>query len=536
MSYLRRLLGLDAANLDARTGQSLESLESRAMLAADIAVSTTNVSNFFDKRSSADRVQLTVALTNVGDEAFRGRGNVEFYLSTDGTFDSGDALFATLKVPSLSAGQRKTLNLNVLEPKDVNPPNGRTALPAGNYAVIARVTGLDDNAANDVATASGAVAVNYEFGTGEGGVRVPLTIPLPDGTSITLRISGSGSGNVRNEDGRTIVTLLAGGSRSEFFITTNAKGTSTIQGLEIDDVFKRIVADKINVDGNIIINGGVGNLSVAGLSNGSLFYTATNFGFFLFQSTIFKLGNVRDAIVSTDVPINSFDVKSWIDTNGGGDLLSAPSAVSLSSGGDFQPSVSISSQSVRERLSLVNVNVKGRVSGSWRLAFGARKLQFGDVTPDYKATVGGAVDSLYVSGTYEGLFAATQINKVFVGRDMRGGTILAGAQLGSDVLLGGTGTGADTYRASTINDVQIRGSMINSLIAAGIRSTDTVFLNADDTFATGTSRIGKIQVYKDVDNSHFASPSLPARVRIKFQNNVMTSGNAAFVSTLPIMI
>ena len=536
MSYLRRLLGLDAANLAARQG--LESLEPRAMLAADLAITTTNVSNFFDKRSSADRVQLTVAISNVGDQAFRAvRGNnVEFYLSTDGTLDSGDALFATLAVPSLGIGQRKVLNLNVLEPKDVNPPGGRKALVAGNYAVIAHIPGLDSNPGNDTATANGTVGINYDFGTGEGGVRVPLTIPLPDGTSITIKINGPGAGSVRNDNWRTIVTLNAGGAGSELFITTNAKAgqTSTINGLVINDVVKRVIADKIVVNGNVTINGGLGFFSLAGLTGGALYYAATNFGFFYFQTNQFSLGNVRDAIVSTDVPINSFDVKSWIDTNGGGDLLSAPSITSLSSGGDFQPSVSISSQDSRYRLSLVNSNIKGRVSGAWRFAAGARRLQFGSVTPDFKASIAGTVDQFYVSGTDEGLFAATQINHVFITGDLRNATILSGAQLGSDVLLGGTGTAADTYAASIITDITIRGSMINSLIAAGIRSTDSTFLNVDDTFASGTSRIGKILVYKDVTNSHFVAPSIPAKVRVKYNNNLVTAGNAAFVTRLPL--
>ena len=533
MTYLHRVLGINAAGLAPARG--LEPLEPRALLAADLSISASNVSNFFDKATSADRIELSVAVTNVGDQTFRASGNVEFYLSTDGTFDSGDALFATLKLPSIILHDRKVLNLSVPEPKDVNPPDGRRALPAGSYTVIARLSGVDANPDNDVAAASGTVDVNYEFGTGEGGVRVSLTIPLPDGTNVTFRINGTGSGSVRNDNGRTIVTLNAGGAGSELFITTDAKAgqTSIINGLVINDVFDRIVADRIVVDGHVIINGGVSFFSIAGLTNGSLYYAATGFGFFLFQSTEFSLGAVRDSILSTDVPIRSLSVSGWVDTNGWGDLVSAPSAISITSAGDFQPSLALTSRNANDPYSLSEADIAGKVSGSWRLASGSRRLQVGSVTPDFIASIGGAVNDFFVEGKVEGLFAAPTINHIFVGGDIRGGTILGGAQLGNDALPGGTGAAADSFAASTIADVTVRGSVINSVIAAGLSSTDNKFLNADDTFATGSSRIGQIVIYQDLVNSYFVAPSLPDTVRVRFETALMTANNRAFVSLLP---
>lgn len=534
MNYLRRLLGLTAPESAGRG--AMEALEPRAMLAADLSLTSTNVSNFFDRRSSADRIQLNIAVTNVGTETYRNRGNVELFLSTDTTFDSDDARFATLAIPSVQVGQRRVLSVNVLEPKDVNPPSGRRALEAGTYNVIARISGLDGNAANDTVVATGTVDINYDFGTGEGGVRVPLTVPLPDGTSITLRINGTGSGSVRNDDGRTIVTLNAGGSRSELLITSNARSgqSSTINGLEINSVIKRVIADRIVVNGNVNVTGGVGFFSIGGLTSGTLLWSGTNEGFFLFSSPVVALGTVRDAIVSADVPFNSFDVRSWVDTNGGGDLLSVPSIITFSSGGDFQPSVTLTSQNDRGQFSVEKVSVRGRVSGSWRLASGVRRLEFGSATPDYTGTIGGTVEFFSVTGNFEGLIAATQINRIFVGGNIRNGRILAGAQLGNDVLLGGTGSDADSYRASVITEITVRGSVTNSLIAAGIRSTDNQFLNSDDTFATGTSRIGRIQVYREVTNSFFVAPSFPTTVRVRFNNNLPTANNPAFVTTLPI--
>lgn len=527
MKLFRRLLG---STVPAASGQAFEPLESRQLLAADLTVSLGPVTN--PLRGNTDKVQAQVIITNVGDETFRASRDsvVELYLSADNTFDpTTDVRFSTLRLSSLSRGSSKRLRLDVPEPKLLNPASG-PSLPAGTYNVIARIPGLDSNPDNDVAVGEGPVNVDYNFGQ-VGRSRVQLNLPMPDGTIINVRINGAGTGSASSIDGHTFITLNSGGSRSELLISSNARGrlTTTIDGLIINDIVKNVIANKITVNGSVIINGGVGSVSLGGLTNGSLSYAATNPGFFLFQRTTFSVGALRDAVVSTDVPIAELNVTSWIDTDGFGDRLVAPSVGVINSLGDFQPSVALSSQTPRDPFSVIAVDIKGRVSGSWNLASGVRRFQVGTVTPDFKATFGGNITDLTVRSNFEGLLAVPSIAHLRINGDLRGGTILAGTVLGDDVLLGGSGSGADNYGSSSIGDVTIRGSMVNSLIAASLNPNDGIYLNGNDSF-TGTSSIGRIQIYRELVNSTFAASRLPSTVRILFNNRVPTATNPAFIS------
>lgn len=528
MTLLNRLLGLSSA-ADAGRGVC-ESLEGRQLLAADLAVTLGPVTNPF--RGSLDRVQAQVIITNVGDESFKAPRNavVELYLSADTTFDaSTDVLFTTLRLSSISKGSSKRLRLDVPEPKLLNPASG-PALPAGSYNVIARISGLDSNPDNDVAVGSGSVNVDYDFGTRDRS-RVSLALPLADGTTITLRINGSGAGTVTTDSGHIFVTLLSGGDRSELVISSNARGrtTSTIDGLVINDVVKRVIAQKITVNGSVVINGGLASLSLGGLTNGSISYSATNFGFFLFQRNTFSLGEVRDSIISTNVPLAELHTTRWIDTDGGGDRLVAPSIGSITSLGDFQPSVTISSRTPSDNFSIITADIKGRISGSWDIAFGVRRFQSGPVTNDFRATFGGNIDTFNVNGNFEGLLAAPNINRMFVTGDLRGANVLVGTTLGNDVLLGGTGNAADSFTPGRLGDFTTRGSVINSLVAAGLNPVDNIYLNGDDTLANNSS-IGRIQIYRNLENSRFAAASIPSTVRILFNSRVSTTNNPSFLT------
>jgi hypothetical protein len=70
-------------------------------------------------------------------------------------------------------------------------------------------------------------------------------------------------------------------------------------------------------------------------------------------------------------------------------------------------------------------------------------------------------------------------------------TILAGANLGSDGLLGGTGAAADAFAAGTLGKLSVSGLISSSFIGAGVDPADGVFGNGNDTSA-GASVIKSI--------------------------------------------
>ena len=70
--------------------------------------------------------------------------------------------------------------------------------------------------------------------------------------------------------------------------------------------------------------------------------------------------------------------------------------------------------------------------------------------------------------------------------------ILAGANLGADGAVGGSGADSDTYGAGAIGSVKIAGAITSSFIGAGVDPVDQTFGNADDTLA-GTAASDSIK-------------------------------------------
>jgi hypothetical protein len=80
--------------------------------------------------------------------------------------------------------------------------------------------------------------------------------------------------------------------------------------------------------------------------------------------------------------------------------------------------------------------------------------------------------------------------------------VLAGANLGTDGKLGGTGTAADTFAAASIAKFSVKGQLANAAVAAGVNPTDGAYRDTNDTVVGGTaSRIGSISVKKSTDQS-----------------------------------
>jgi hypothetical protein len=122
-------------------------------------------------------------------------------------------------------------------------------------------------------------------------------------------------------------------------------------------------------------------------------------------------------------------------------------------------------------------------------------------------TVGGAVERAgFRFGGSLGSFTAASIARTYVSaRDSIGpititgevssSAFIAGLDLGTDALFGGTGTAADYLSAGTIGNVQIGGNFRSSDIIAGLgRGVDGFFGTTDDSVAAGRSAIGTVNI------------------------------------------
>lgn len=119
---------------------------------------------------------------------------------------------------------------------------------------------------------------------------------------------------------------------------------------------------------------------------------------------------------------------------------------------------------------------------------------------------------------------ATKIAALTVARDITDSIIMAGADLGDDHELGG---GDDTFGVGTIGAVNIGskvgavtfGNVVNSVIAAGLSTTNATLKDGDDTLLgitpTITSKIASLIVKGSADSaSYFATGKFTAKPKI----------------------
>ena len=159
------------------------------------------------------------------------------------------------------------------------------------------------------------------------------------------------------------------------------------------------------------------------------------------------------------------------------------------------------------------------------IAGGISSLSVGDI--DGSISCSGVLTNAKV-GAVSGTIAAQSIHALNVA-SMSGATILAGANLGSDGQLGGSGSAADTYSAGQILELNVNGSIATSFIGAGADPVDGVLGDGDDISAGEGSLIRRITVKKGIDAAtRFEATSLPKTVSLPAKTS--TAANANFIT------
>jgi hypothetical protein len=101
------------------------------------------------------------------------------------------------------------------------------------------------------------------------------------------------------------------------------------------------------------------------------------------------------------------------------------------------------------------------------------------------------------------IVSASQIAN-FAAASMNGAIVLAGANLGSDGLLGGSGPAQDSFAAGTISVLRVLGPISASFIGAGVDPVDGVFGNGNDTSA-GTGLVKSVSAASADSTTRFES-------------------------------
>ena len=126
------------------------------------------------------------------------------------------------------------------------------------------------------------------------------------------------------------------------------------------------------------------------------------------------------------------------------------------------------------------VNV-GNITGVFRAAGSINSL----VSANVSGTVscGGTLGAIHLAGVTGTVAAGQRIRSLNVG-SLTGATVLAGADLGANGVLGG---GDDAFAAGSITLITVRGQISTSFVGAGINPTDGVFGNGNDQLIGGTA-------------------------------------------------
>lgn len=498
----------------------------------DYSISLSAVQNPYDSRDRREELRTTATIRNVGDVVYRGRGTIEYYFSTDGTLDTAaDFLFHTQDVDALpTRGRSKDFRLDIAEPKLINPPAPLRAVPAAEYQVIARLvladSAFDTNADNNAAPGSGVVDVDYLFGRVGERDNVQITTTLSNGTEATFAIDRVGIGRVSMVDGRMVVEVANTELNASLLIRTARNAVVPISQIILTSAMQAFKAPNSVITGSIIVDDMVREIIVGGMSG------LINLGVNRLRGLSMNLGNVNDLVINSNAVISDLNVNSWRNTDASPDSIIAPTVSRISSGGDFDANVTTSRRNSNSH-SIDHARVGGAARGIWNVDIGMETFEAGSTGAGFRANVDGPLTNLLINGNFGGIFAAQEFGQIRVTRDMIGGTILAGADLGNDAALGGTGVNADTFATSFIDSVDIRGSMVNSIVASGLRTTDATLLDDDDTFApNGPSRIRSVQVRRSMDSSSSFVAEQFQNARIA-NRDVDIQNDARFVLTLP---
>lgn len=495
------------------------------MLAADLGVALGTVAV-----SSRGVVSVPTTLTNTGDAAYKAGGSINYFLSADQTLDSTDALWLSRDLPRINAGGTRTVRVQANAPAQLIADGDHGAVPAGNYYIIAQIDPSDDAAnsdtTNDVAASTTTVGVTYQFGS-VNGKRMDLTVGLGDGATATFHLDGPGTGTLAVDSaGNISLTLANTTTRSSVSVRTSRRADITLSSVTVNGSLDRLSLDRIDIDGNLTITGSVRSITAGDITGGTVSIGAAS------RSMDLWLGDLTDVSITSASAIRTLVVGSWVDSDASQDALTAPSIGKLASLGDFDANVEITGNGTSATAStLGGVTINGAANGTWSITGKAGDLIFRSTSDGFGINVTRSLRSFVVVDDATGTVAASSVTKVDIRGDADGLTVLAGANLGTDAALGGSGAGADAFAAGTIGSITVRGSITDSVFAAGLSPTDSILLNGNDTFVTGTSSINRVSVRGDVSTSFFAAPTLPSTARIN-SVSITTANDPRFVSTL----
>jgi Subtilase family/Calx-beta domain/Bacterial pre-peptidase C-terminal domain len=287
--------------------------------------------------------------------------------------------------------------------------------------------------------------------------RTPATYTDANGKTVTVRLFGTGSGDVSiiGDDASSVeITLSQTTTSSSLLITAAGEPTTALSMLQINGSLAVLSAKQVELQGDLTITGTVQNLILGGATGG---HTLSILG--TGKNGQITLGDVSDLTVTADEPLSSLVATDWLSTNGQDDVISAPSLKSLRTTGDFAASLTLTDESE----TLNTVKIGGALSGgTWNIAG-----PVGTITADS------------IAAAWIGTFTRN-INNLTIRGDQSGS--LNADSIGTWHILGNLNAAAVSL--ATVNTMHVNGTVENSRFDANgeIRSITVGALVDSDIF------------------------------------------------------
>jgi hypothetical protein len=251
------------------------------------------------------------------------------------------------------------------------------------------------------------------------GKKTPFTVDLGSGRTAVFTLT-SGTGTISQSGSEIDLEITASSASAALSVAVKGGGTVALGNVDVTGSLKSIKATAVTISNALTITGSLGTA---------------------------KLGDIAGNV----------DVAEGI-----GSLVAGQLDGTLSAGGTVG------------KLTL------GAVNGQINVLGNITSLTTGDVSGSiYSAGFLGRAKVGNVSGL---IAAASEIVSLST-LNITNATVLAGANLGDDGQVGGTGFNADTYGAGTIASLRAAGAINNSFVGAGVVPGSSGFGSSDDTSA-----------------------------------------------------
>jgi hypothetical protein len=322
-----------------------------------------------------------------------------------------------------------------------------------------------------------------------------LTFTDADTTVVKVTLTGNGTLALVPSDNGSFNDVVITGSDQGTRLSFSTKGgdkRASVNDIVVTGAMNSISGIAIDILGDITFTGSVRTVTVGNLPAGQAHHLTIG-GTSAAKTAKITLGSVVDLLLQSGTPLASLKVADWQDTDDN-DLVQAPLLKKLTSAADLKTSLHLQN-TVEGAGTLGPVTVKGVLDGTWFVDGAASGVTAGSVDPTFSMNTRGKLTKISAKTTLSGVWAATAIGTVKAGTDLTGATILAGAELGDDAKLGGTGADTDLFFRGTLGSVSVRGGMVNSVLGAGLDPVNGVFGDSDD-FVTGKNRstMGSVHV------------------------------------------